>query len=164
MVAGFGLRNHVPCKQKHHQRSEKRLSMKQKLFFSSLALVLVLQCGIALQAKTFQLTSSPTTPAASGKVEVKKDKNGNTTVEISAEHLAKPGMLTPPATDYVVWFREEGGEPVNQGQLRVAKSLRGEFKTTTRFQNFEVFVTAESDPQVKLPSGDSVLKTKVQNL
>jgi hypothetical protein len=138
--------------------------MHRKTLFTSLVLGLVLQCGISLQAKTFPLTSSPSTPAASGKVEVKKDKNGNTTVEILTEHLAKPGMLTPPATDYVVWFREEGQEPINQGQLRVGKSLRGEFKTTTRFQNFEVFVTAESDPTVKNPSGDSVLKTKVQNL
>jgi len=138
--------------------------MNRKLLFTSVILVLVLLCGIALQAKTFPLTSSPTTPAASGKVDVKKDKNGNTTVTIHTEHLAKPGMLTPPATNYVVWFREESGEPMNQGQLKVGKSLRGEFKTTTRFQNFEVFVTAESDPLVKIPSGDSVLRTKVQNL
>jgi hypothetical protein len=142
----------------------KEVPMKRKLLFTSLMLVLVLQCGIALQAKTFPLTSSPSTPAASGKVEVKKDKNGNTTVMLSTEHLAEPGMLTPPATNYIVWFQEEGGQPINQGQLRIGKSLRGEFKTTTRFQNFDVFVTAESDPQVKNPSGDSVLKAKVQNI
>jgi hypothetical protein len=126
--------------------------------------MLILECGVALQAKTFPLTSSPTTPAASGKVEVKKDKNGNTTVEIFTEHLAQPGMLTPSATNYVVWFREEGGEPMNQGQLKVNKDLKAEFKTTTHNQNFEIFITAESDPLVKLPSGDGVLKAKVQNM
>jgi hypothetical protein len=139
-------------------------TMKHKLFFPSLILILVFQCGISLQAKNFPLTSSSTTPAASGKVEVKKDKNGNTTVTILTQHLAEPGMLTPPATNYIVWFREEGGEPMNEGQLKVGKSLRSEFKTTTRFRNFEVFVTPESDPTVKNPSGDSVLKTKVQNI
>jgi len=138
--------------------------MKQKLFFTSWILVLVLLCGASLQAKTFPLTSSPSTPAALGKVEVKRDKNGNTDVKVVTEHLAQPGMLTPPATNYIVWFREEGGEPVNQGQLKVGKNLRGEFKTTTPFRNFEVFVTAESDPLVRNPSGESVLKAKVQNI
>lgn len=138
--------------------------MKQKRIFTCSILALVLACGISLQAKTFPLTSSPSTPAASGKVEVKKDKNGNTTVEISTEHLAKPGMLTPPATNYVVWFREEGGDPTNQGQLRVKNDLKAEFKTTTHNQNFEIFITPESDPLVKNPSGESVLRAKVQNL
>jgi hypothetical protein len=110
------------------------------------------------------MASSPTTPAASGKVEVKKDKNGNTLVTIRTEHLAQPGMLTPPATNYIVWFSEEGGQPTSQGQLKVGKDLKAEFKTTTHNQNFEIFITAESDPLVKSPSGDGVLKAKVQNL
>ena|ERR1700722_9962209 len=138
--------------------------MKRKLFLMPLLLVLILQSALSLQAKTFPMASSPSTPAASGKVEVKKDKNGNTLVTIRTEHLAQPGMLTPPATNYIVWFAEEGGQPMSQGQLKVGKDLKAEFKTTTHNQNFEIFITPESDPLVKSPSGDGVLKAKIQNL
>lgn len=123
---------------------------------------LVLIAGIPALAKTFPLTATQTVPAAAGKAEVKRDKNGNTDVEISTEHLAQPGMLTPPATRYVVWFQEQGSNPTNAGQLRIDKDLKGTFKTTTRFQNFDVFITAESDPMAKSPAGQTVLETKVQ--
>lgn len=138
--------------------------MKRTPFLLPLLSILIFSFALSLQAKTFPMTSSSATPAASGKVEAKKDKNGNTLVTIKTEHLAEPGMLTPPATNYVVWFAEEGAQPMNEGQLKVAKSLKGEFKTTTHNQNFDVFITAESDPLVKSPSGESVLKTKVQNM
>jgi hypothetical protein len=76
--------------------------------------------------------------------------------------LAKPGKLTPPANAYVVWFQEQGSEPINQGQLKVSNKLKGEFKTTTRYQNFDVFITAETDPMAKVPSGQTVLTSKIQ--
>ena len=83
-------------------------------------------------------------------------------VTMKTEHSAKPGMLTPAATTYVVWLREPGGEPINQGQFKVENSLKGEFKTTTRFQNFERFITAETDQTSKIPSDQVVLKANVQ--
>lgn len=124
--------------------------------------ILSLFVGTSLSAKSFPLTAGQSNPAATGKVETGRDKNGNIEITIKTEHLAKPGMLTPAATTYVVWFREPGGEPTNQGQYKVEKSLKGEFKTTTRFQNFEVFITAETDPSTKIPSEQVVLKTNVQ--
>jgi hypothetical protein len=126
--------------------------------------VLVLITAGTLAAKTFPLTSSPIAPAAAGKVNIHKDKNGNTEVTIKTEHLAKPGMLTPPATTYVVWFQETNGEYTNQGQLKVEKSLKSDFKTTTNLQNFGLIVTAENDPLVKHPSGEPILQAKVQGL
>ena len=71
-------------------------------------------------------------------------------------------MITPVATTYVLWLREQGGEPTNQGQYKVENNLKGKFKTTARFQNFEVFITAETDPTTKSPSDQVVLKTSVQ--
>jgi hypothetical protein len=136
--------------------------MNLKSFSAVLLFVLALLSGAALGAKTFPLTSSQAVPAASGKVDVKKDKNGNRGVTIKTEHLAQPGMLTPPASTYVIWFQEQNGEPMNQGELKVEKSLKSEFKATTHFENFDVFVTAEGDPRTKSPSGQVVLKTKVQ--
>ena len=93
--------------------------------------------------ETFPLTASEAVPAAAGKVEVKKDKNGNTGVTIKTEHLAKPDRLTPPATIYVVWFQERNGEPVGQGALKVKKDLTGEFEDTTALSTFDVLSTAE---------------------
>jgi hypothetical protein len=136
--------------------------MKRKSFSAVLLFGLALLSAAALGAKTFPLTSSQAEPAAAGKVEVKKDKNGNNEVTIKTEHLALPGMLTPPASTYVIWFREQNGEPMNQGNLKVGKSLKSEFKATTHFENFDVSVTAEGDPMTKSPSGQVVLNAKVQ--
>jgi len=113
-------------------------------------------------AKNYPLTSGRSTPAATGKVEVDKDKNGNYEITIKAERLAQPGMLTPAATTYVVWFQDRDGQPMNQGQLRVDKKLSGEFKTTTQSQNFDLFITAEGDPTTKSPSDQVVLRAKIQ--
>jgi hypothetical protein len=136
--------------------------MNRKSFSAVLLFVLALLGGAALGAKTFPLTSSQAVPAAAGKIEVKKDKNGNNEVTIKTEHLAQPGMLTPPASTYVIWFQEQNGEPMNQGNLKVGKSLKSEFKATTHFANFDVSVTAEGDPMTKSPSGQVVLSAKVQ--
>ena len=136
--------------------------MKRRSYIGGLLFVLTLLSGAALAARTFPLTSSQAVPGAAGKVEVKKDKNGNNEVTIKAEHLAQPGMLTPPASTYVVWFQERDGEPMNQGNIKVGKSLKCEFKATTHFANFDVTVTAEGDPMTKSPSGQVVLSAKVQ--
>lgn len=137
--------------------------MKYK-FLLPLGLFTALLCGTAMEAKTFPLTSSEAVPAASGKVDVHKDKNGNTELTLKVDHVARPGMLTPPATAYVVWFQDQSGPASNQGQLKIDKSLKGEFKASTRLQNFDLFVTAETDPLTNSPSGATVLKTKIQNV
>ncbi len=134
-----------------------------RLSFAVCCLGAVLLIATAADARTFQLTASPAVPAANGKVDASKDKNGNTEVSLSAEHLAQPGMLTPPASNYIVWFQEEGRQPVNEGQMKVGKDLKGDFKTTTRFHNFKLFITAESDAQASAPSGQTVLSTTVQS-
>jgi hypothetical protein len=112
--------------------------------------------------RTFPLTASAAVPAAKGKVETGKDKNGNTEVKLETEHLAEPDKLTPSKTVYLIWFQETGGEPVMQGQLRIDKHLKGTFKTTTPLKNFAIFVTGESDPNTKTPTGTEVLRTVVQ--
>ncbi len=115
-----------------------------------------------LYAKKFPLTASASVPAARGKVETGKDKNGNTELKLEAEHLAEPDKLSPARTAYVIWFQDRGAEPETQGQLRVDKNLKGKFKTVTPLKNFDVFVTAESDPTTKTPSGTEVLRATVQ--
>ena len=112
--------------------------------------------------KKYPLTASAVVPAARGKVDIGKNSNGNTTVKIEAEHLAAPDKLSPPGSDYIVWFQERGGEPQTQGRIRVDKNLKGSFETSTPLKNFDIFVTAESDAGAKLPTGPEVFRTTVQ--
>jgi hypothetical protein len=114
-----------------------------------------------LPAKKFPLTAAPIVPAATGRAEVGADKNGNSKVKITVEHLAKPEHLTPPKNAYVVWFQETGGTPEAEGQLKVNKNLKTAFETTTPWKNFQILITAEDDPTAKTPSGPEVLRTAV---
>jgi hypothetical protein len=112
--------------------------------------------------KKFPLTATSVVPAARGGIDIGKDRNGNTKVKMEAEHLAEPGKLTPARTAYVVWFQEKGADAMTQGQLRIEKNLKGSFQTVTPLKNFDVFVTAESDPSTKQPSGTEVFRATVQ--
>jgi hypothetical protein len=129
----------------------------------TILLVALLALGTRVWATKFTLTASTKVPSASGEVNTDTDNNGNTKVDIKVQNLARPGNLTPPATAYTVWFQQEGSAPQNEGELRVGKDLKGQLKTTTQWKNFDVFITAESDPNTKTPSGDTVLRTKVQS-
>src|SRR5579864_3224114 len=132
--------------------------------FSRLALLVgaVLAVGSVGWAKTYHMTSMTTVPAAAGEVNVAKEKNGNIQVDVSVTHLAKPGMLTPPANTYVVWFQQAGSQPQSQGELKVGNDLKGELKSTTTLNHFNVMITAETDSQTKTPSDEVVLRAAVQ--
>ncbi len=113
-------------------------------------------------AKTYHFANTKIDPSAMGDIDLGHDKNGNTIVNVRVEHLAKPSMLTPPSTMYVVWFQQPGSDPENEGQLLVGNDLRGQLRTTTPLHNFDVFVTAETDPTVKTPSDQLVLHGTIQ--
>ena len=126
--------------------------------------VLAVFLGLAVQAfaKKYPLTADESQPAAKGQVDVGRDKNGNTKVELEVEHLAAPENLTPPKAAYVVWFQERGGEPQNQGSLKPGKNLKGSFKSVTQLKSFDVIVTAETDATVKTPSGPVTMRAAIQ--
>jgi hypothetical protein len=137
--------------------------MNRQIFYR-----LALLCGAVLAvatvgwAKTYHMTSMKTVPAAAGEVSVGKDKNGNMQVAVNVKHLAKPGMLTPSASIYLVWLQEEGSRPQSQGELKVGNDLKGELKARTTLSNFNLFITAETDSQTKFPSDQVVLQARVQ--
>ena len=81
---------------------------------------------------------------------------------MSVEHLASPQNLTPSAAVYVVWLQERGGDPQNQGQLKVDKNLKASFETVTPAKSFELFVTGERDESIKAPTGVNILRTAIQ--
>jgi hypothetical protein len=114
--------------------------------------------------RSFPLTPGKMVPAASGKVNVTKDKdNGNLKLDIKAKNLALPGSLTPPQNEYIVWLEpySEHGKPVKQGALGVNGKLQGELKTETSSKNFNVLVTAEKNEAVTQPSDKVVLQGHV---
>jgi hypothetical protein len=129
--------------------------------FSSIIAVAVLSAGLVFAAKKFPLTAASIVPAAKGSVEIGKDRNGNTEVKLTVEHLANPTNLSPAQANYVVWLQDKGAGPENQGELKVNSKLDGSFQTVTPKKNFDVFVTGENDSTVKSPSGPEVLRTSV---
>ena len=132
----------------------------RKLWICSFLLAFL--CTLAYAAKKYPMTAATIVPAARGEVLVDKDKNGNVRLNMKVEFLAAPESLTPPAVVYVIWLQDLGGSPENQGQLRVDKKLKANFKTVTPSKNFDLSVTAEKDASVKAPTGPEVLKATVQ--
>lgn len=116
----------------------------------------------AVLADDIPLRSGTAVPAAIGKLEYSTDRNGNTALEIKAEHLAPPQNLTPPKQDYVVWIEAPGQPAENKGVLRVNNDQQASIKMITPHKNFDVFVTAEDNPAVTTPSGTEVLRGALQ--
>lgn len=129
--------------------------------FGAIITLAVMSAALVHAAKKFPLTAASIVPAAKGSVEIGKDRNGNTEVELKVEHLANPTSLSPSQAHYIVWLQGKGSGPENQGELKVNGNLEGSFKTVTPRKNFDVFVTGENDSTVKSPSGPEVLRTTV---
>ena len=127
-----------------------------------ICLTFALLCALAFAAKKYPMTAAAAVPGARAEVEIGTDKNGNTKLTITVQHLANHENLTPRASAYVVWLEERGGNPENQGQLKTDKNLKATFETVTPFKSFDVFVTAEQDFRIKGPSGPEVLKATIQ--
>jgi hypothetical protein len=128
----------------------------------TICLTFALLCTVAYAGKKYPMTAASIVPGARAEVEIGKDQNGNTKLKMTVQHLANLANLTPPATAYVVWLQERGGNSENKGQLKVDKNLKATFETVTPLKNFDVFVTAEQDARATGPSGPEVLKATIQ--
>src|SRR5580658_4024854 len=93
----------------------------------TLCLTAALLCAVAY-AKNYPMAAASIVPGARGDIDVSKDNNGNTKLKMKVQHLANAENLTPPATVYIIWFRERDGNPENQGQLKVGKNLEANFE------------------------------------
>jgi hypothetical protein len=127
-----------------------------------ICLTFALFCTVAYAAKKYPMTAASMVPGARAEVAIGKDKNGNTRLKMTVQHLANLENLTPRATAYVVWLQERGGNSLNQGQLKVDKNLKATFETVTPLKSFDVLVTAEQDPRTNGPSGPEVLRATIQ--
>lgn len=112
--------------------------------------------------KVYHMTAASAVPAASGTVEVQKDKaNGDLKLDIKVHNLAHPSALTPSEDANIVWIRPNGGEAIKQGAIGVDNSLNGALQVETASKDFDLFITAEPGESVAAPSGVEVLKTHV---
>jgi hypothetical protein len=127
-----------------------------------ICLTFALLCTVAYAAKKYPMTAASMVPGARAEVAISKDKNGNTRLKMTVQHLANLENLTPRASAYVVWLQERGGNSSNQGQLKVDKNLKATFETVTPLKSFDVLVTAEQDPRTNGPSGPEVLRATIQ--
>src|ERR1700687_2259216 len=129
----------------------------------TICLTFALLCTVAYAAKKYPMTASSIVPGARAEVAISKDKNGNTKLKMTVQHLANLENLTPRAAAYVVLLQERGGNnSENQRQLKMDKNLNATVENVTPMMSFDVFVTAEQDLRAKGPSGPEVLKATIQ--
>jgi hypothetical protein len=129
----------------------------------SLITAAVLIATPAMAEKKVDMKTSSTVPAAEGRAILEHDRNKNVQVTLEVRHLAKPQSLAPAKDTYVVWIQPEGQEANNVGVLRVNDELKGDFRTTTPYKKFDLFVTAEDSPTVSSPSGTEIMRQQLED-
>lgn len=128
-----------------------------------MAIAVLTIAGCTARPRAIRMTTSPTIPAAQGKVTASPATNGNTALRIEVHHLAPPERVASGATTYVVWAQARGqGTSQNLGALRVGSDLRGALNTVTPLRSFTMFITAEPSPTTLMPSSSQLLTVSIQ--
>ncbi len=134
--------------------------MKRSLSFVAAALVTL--AGAAAWAETYQLHHGPRTPAAAASVDFDKGKDGNNQVSLKAQYLALPKDLASNAKAYAVWIDPGMGKgPMLVGTITPDKNREAKLDITTPYPNFDMLVTAESQPTPTQPSNLVILRGHV---
>lgn len=132
--------------------------------FDSKHTLLALAFGgfLAACGTTAHLQNTPTVAAAQGSVKVKSGDNGNHRVKLDVKHLAPVNEIRADASTYVVWIQPEGATTAqNMGALQVDKDREAKLETVTPYKKFDLFVTAEPSTTVAQPTGERLLRTRV---
>src|SRR5215469_14292479 len=124
-------------------------------------IVSALTLALPVIGEKFQLTPSPNAGIAAGVVDVGGDRNGNTTLAVHVEHLARAAELAPEKETYVVWVEAPNRPPENIGELKVDENLEGNFSSVTVLRHFQLVITAEDNPRAAGPTGPVVLSTNI---
>lgn len=130
------------------------------LFFTALIVFSISSC-----AKKMTFATSTITPAATGKVKIKKDKNDNYSIDVSVRNLAPSDKLTPPKETYIVWAETESNGVKNIGQINTSsglfsKKLKASLHAHLPFKPNDVFITAEDSQNIQYPGSMLILTTK----
>jgi hypothetical protein len=121
--------------------------------------VLLLVLASCASTKTFPV--SDLAPAAEITVKQKTDNNDNNEITVEAKYLASPDRVSRGATAYVVWLVSEENGIKNIGALYNENGEDSELETVTSFIGTEIFITAEREAGVSIPSGVEITRTKL---
>jgi hypothetical protein len=116
-------------------------------------------------ARKMMFTKSVVVPSASGWVKVKKDHNGNYSINLSVRDLPAPGKLVPPREYYITWNQTAKNGIMNIGQLNTSRSMwakgyKASMNTTSTFKPRRIFISAEDNKTVNSPGTQIVLTTE----
>jgi hypothetical protein len=140
--------------------------MKPTNKFLRVALLVGLIGGCAALHKSganFALQPGQKSPAAEGKLNVKKASGNNEKLTLKVQHLAEPSAMAPGMTTYVAWIDAGPKHPVQPlGALKVNdKKREGEIEALTPFKTFDIYVTAENSATPAKPSQYVVLQGRI---
>jgi hypothetical protein len=97
-------------------------------------------------------------PRSEATVSIRKTRDAETRIDLAVKHLKQPEKLVPPGYLYVAWVRRDMEAPaLNIGVLELDRNLNGELHALTPLNHFELFVTAESSPEIDKPTGSPLL-------
>jgi hypothetical protein len=134
-------------------------TLKAAAFRSMLALLLIGTIASACAAMTMPLGASPQIPAAEGKAQLHKNKNGNVQIKLTIKHLAPPERIIPGANVFMVWVRglAPDAQAQNLGALRVDKNLNAKMTAITALPSFDLFITCEPSQTATVPGTPELL-------
>ena len=108
--------------------------------------------------KAFFLQSS-VLPAATGYVDVSRDKSENYEIKIDLKNFAGADRLDPSNLTYVVWMVTSSDATVNIGRISTNNSLNASFETISSFRPVKIFITAEELENARYPGSMVVMTT-----
>jgi hypothetical protein len=125
------------------------------IFAMLLSAIIVTTCT----ARTMPLAPSSQIPAAQGKAQLHKTKNGNVEIKLTLKHLASPERIVPGANVFMVWVRglAPDAQAQNLGALRVDKNLNAKMTAITALPSFDLFITCEPSQTVTVPGSPELL-------
>lgn len=104
--------------------------------------------------------ASSAVPAATGKVQIKRDKNENYLIKITVQNLAPANRLSPPQRTYIAWIESGRNSIKKLGLLEPrSKNLDATLTATVVDSPSRIFITAENSPEIEYPNGTEVLAT-----
>lgn len=143
-------------------KTSKTYRLSKIIFLTTIVSVAILFfSGCAVKSP---FLNSSIVPAAEGHVKMKTDRNKNFVIQIEIFNLALPNRLDPPKNTYVVWMDDGNNNIKNMGQIKssapfMSKALKASFKNISSFRPVKIFITAEYEANVQIPSSETVLTT-----
>lgn len=130
--------------------------MKKVNLITMISSLFLISCGVVTKLPVSQIV-----PAADIKVSVKKDKNQNSIISLTAKNLAAPNRVDSSFSTYVLWINTKENGIKNLGQIinKNAKTIKQKFSTA--FIPIEVTITLEKNGNVSVMSEKIITKAQL---